>query len=69
MLIVFSVLLVILGTVMMIRPKLFFDMTEGWKSSAGGEPSGLYLFSTRFGGIMCFLAGLAGIMVFLFLEK
>ena len=69
MYIVFSVVLVILGTVMTLKPKLFFEMTECWKSSADSEPSSLYLFSTRFGGIMCLLIGLSGIVVLLFLGK
>lgn len=68
MYLVFSVVLVILGAVMTVRPKFFFDITEGWKSG-GGEPSDLYFFSTRFGGIACLLIGLGGIVILLFLGK
>lgn len=62
-----SLLLVVLGIVMILKPKLFFDFTEGWKSHVSGEPSKLYLLSTRIGGVMCLLAGIMGLVIFIFL--
>ena len=57
-----GIFLMVLGVLMFLRPDIFYALTERWKHP-GGEPSGLYRASTRFGGVMCFLAGLCGISV------
>ena len=50
--------------VMLVKPQLVFELTESWKHDSGAaEPSKLWLFSTRFGGVMCVLAGILGIIV------
>ena len=67
MYILLSLLLVGLGIVMILKPKLFFDVTEGWKSHVNDEPSKLYLFSTRLGGVMCLLVGIMGLVILIFL--
>lgn len=56
-----SIILVILGVVMILKPDLIFDITEGWKSSSNGTPSKLYLFNTRLGGVLCLLVGIFGL--------
>lgn len=66
MYIALSVVFVMIGAFMIIRPNSFYEITEKWKSTADSEPSNLFLFSTRFGGIMFLLAGIAGLIVFLF---
>ncbi|WP_028563605.1 DUF6199 family natural product biosynthesis protein [Paenibacillus pinihumi] len=58
---VLYILLLLVGAVMFTKPKVLWVLTESWKSNDGTEPSGLYLFSTRFGGLFFFLAGLAGV--------
>lgn len=63
MYIILSVILAVIGIVMVWKPKSIYDLTESWKSSTGGEPSDLYLFSTRMGGVLCLLAGIIGIVV------
>ncbi len=58
-----SGILAAVGLIMAAKPKLFFDITEGWKSNAEREPSDLYRISTRLGGILFLLVGVAGMIV------
>lgn len=60
-----SIIIVVIGIIMFFKPKLVFDITESWKSYTSSTPSNLYLFSTRLGGILCLLVGIAGILVFM----
>lgn len=60
---ILGMVLLAVGLLMVIRPQVFYDLTESWKNSGAGEPSRMYLFSTRFGGVMCSAAGIAGIVV------
>lgn len=49
---------------MLAKPRLFFELTESWKHDGGAdEPSEAWLFSMRFGGVMCVLAGICGVIV------
>lgn len=65
---ILSIILIAVGIIMLIRPKIFFELTENWKSETSSEPSKLYLFGTRFGGIMCILAGVGELIVLVFLS-
>lgn len=65
---ILSIILIAAGITMLIRPKIFFELTESWKSNTSREPSKLYLFSTRFGGVMCLLAGVGELIVLVFLR-
>lgn len=58
------VLFVGLGLLMIVKPALIWHIAERWKSADAIEPSDLYLFSTRFGGIMVTLLGVIGILVY-----
>lgn len=49
---------------MIVKPALIWHIAERWKSADAIEPSDLYLFSTRFGGIMVTLLGVIGILVY-----
>ena len=56
----------IIGITMLMSPDLFYQLTERWKSAAGGEPSKIYRVSLRVGGVMFCLVGLlAMVSVFL----
>ncbi len=56
--------LIAMGIAMLWKPRLVFELTESWKHDGGAdEPSRLWLFSTRFGGVMCVLAGICGLIV------
>lgn len=54
--------LVIAGLIMAIKPAFMWQLTEAWKLSVASERSGLYLWSTRLGGLLMFLAGLGGLI-------
>jgi hypothetical protein len=60
MLILF-ILLTLFGLVMLIRPTTIWQITESWKSDDATEPSDMYIWYTRFGGVICTLAGIGGI--------
>lgn len=60
--ILLTIILAIVGLVMVIRPDIIWFITERWKSYDATEPSDLYRVSTRFGGILCFLAGIGGVI-------
>lgn len=53
------IFLFIAGILIILKPNILWILTESWKSN-GTEPSELYLWSTRLGGIICFVIGLAG---------
>ena len=55
--------LIALGITMLVNPRLVFQLAESWKHDGGAEPSEMFLFSTRFGGVMCTLAGICGRVV------
>lgn len=65
--IILAILLTLFGLLMLVRPTVIWKITESWKSNDGTEPSDLYILSTRFGGVMCTLAGLGVIIAYLFL--
>jgi len=50
--------LVFAGLIMNFKTTLLWKITEQWTSKDGTEPSTLYLWNTRFGGIVCLLIGL-----------
>ncbi|MBB3111871.1 hypothetical protein FHS18_003939 [Paenibacillus phyllosphaerae] len=60
--IVLYVLLVLFGLLLMVKPAVFWAISESWKSNDGTEPSDLYLWSTRFGGFMCSVVGIGAII-------
>ncbi|SFL36776.1 hypothetical protein SAMN03159341_105302 [Paenibacillus sp. 1_12] len=66
--VIVSILLFVFGLLMLIRPSLIWTITESWKSNDATEPSDLYLWSTRFGGVMCTLVGIAAICVYFFVS-
>lgn len=59
-------LLTVFGIALIWKPEVFYELTESWKHDGGGEPSKSYLLSTRFGGVMCMLVGIGG-MIYAFL--
>ncbi|MBP1996612.1 DUF6199 family natural product biosynthesis protein [Paenibacillus eucommiae] len=62
---ILAVVLTLFGLLLLIKPSVIWTITESWKSNDATEPSDLYIWSTRFGGIMCTLAGVAGIIALL----
>jgi len=64
MLLLGGILLLLVGLIMLIKPDLFFHLTEAWKTYSSADPSKLYIFSTRFGGIIFTLVGVAAVIIF-----
>ena len=62
---VLAVILFTVGLLMLLKPKIIWEITEQWKSYASEEPSSLYIKSIGLGGILCILAGTASLIVFL----
>jgi hypothetical protein len=59
---VLYILLALFGLLMVFKPAVVWTITESWKSNDATEPSGLYVWSIRFGGVMCTAAGIAAII-------
>lgn len=59
--------LMIAGLLMVFKTGLFWKITERWTSNDGTEPSGLYIWNSRFGGIICTLVGIACLLAYLLL--
>lgn len=66
MFLIFGILFLLFGIVMLLMPHLFYDLVEGWKNNAAGEPSALYIFSTRFGGAVITIVGILSIIAFFY---
>ncbi len=61
-----AVFLIAAGICMLWKPAFVWSITEHWKSQDASEPSSLYIWSIRFGGLLCALVGLASALVYLF---
>lgn len=57
-----GILFVIFGAVLLFNPRVFYELTESWKNNAAGDPSDLYIFSTRFGGAVLIIVGIVSIV-------
>lgn len=62
-----GIIFIIVGLIMIIKPHIIFTITEQWKNDSNTEPSDSYLFSTRFGGCIVTLIGVAAIITFFFI--
>lgn len=68
MYIILTIIIAIVGIFMILKPEVIYDITESWKNNRSGEPSDLYLLSTKIGGILCLLLGIAGAVMLLVLD-
>jgi len=64
MLVLGAIFLLIVGPLMLCFPDAVYELTESWKSDSPSEPSKLYRWNTRIGGIACTLVGLFGLISF-----
>ncbi len=60
---IIGIVFVIIGMLMLFSPETVFKMTESWKSYSSGDPSDLYIISTRIGGGIVALVGIVSIVV------
>ena len=63
MFILCAILFLIIGFIMLRYPEFIYEITESWKSYSCGDPSDLYVLSTRVGGAVFILIGIACIIV------
>ncbi len=61
-----AIFLLIAGLLMLWKPEFIWNIAERWKSQDADGPSSLYLWSIRFGGILCVVIGLATGLAYLF---
>ena len=54
-----GVVFVALGVFLFVRPDLLWNWTERWKSTQAEAPSDFYVKSTKFGGVVFALLGVA----------
>lgn len=66
--IILCILLFLFGLLMILRPTIIWFLLESWKSNDATEPSDMYIISTRFGGILCTLAGAGGVIALFILD-
>lgn len=64
MYLILSIVLTFAGLVLAFFPEFVYELQESFRSDAIGTPSKWYIISTRFGGVMCTLAGLLGVISF-----
>jgi hypothetical protein len=55
--------MILAGLVMLVLPGQVWRLTEQWKSQDAAEPSALYLASTRCGGTVVTIVGVAGLLL------
>ena len=63
MYVLLGIVLILWGLVMLCAPNFVYELTQSWKNYSSGEPSDLYRFSTRFGGVMFILVGIGGMFM------
>ncbi len=54
-----GILVLAWGLVLFLRPTLWWELTERWKSYRAEDPSDFYLLCTKIGGVLVILAGIA----------
>lgn len=57
-----GIILAIIGLVMIIFPRTFYQFTQSWKNDTSSEPSHIYVIGTKFGGIMVTIVGVLSII-------
>ena len=57
--------LVAFGVFVLVKPQLYYELTESWKHGGTAEPSELYLLCIRIGGVICILVGTCALLALL----
>ncbi|CAJ1314512.1 DUF6199 family natural product biosynthesis protein [Paenibacillus nuruki] len=60
---ILSIILVIIGILMLIRPSIVWMVTEQWKSNGATEPSTFYSWMIRGVGVVFVVLGVLGLTV------
>jgi len=68
MMLLLCVFVLIMGLIMLVKPNIWWEIKESWKSHDATEPSDFYVKITRFEGCVFTLGGIAGIIAFFLLR-
>ena len=68
MMLLLSIFILIIGFLMLVKPDIWWEITESWKSHDATEASDFYIKTTRFGGCTFTVVGIAGIIAFFLLR-
>jgi uncharacterized membrane protein HdeD (DUF308 family) len=55
-------LLIVIGVIMLLKPKVIWKISDSWKSKNGGEPKDFYLRLIVMVGILMILGGVLAIL-------
>ncbi|MEC1525463.1 hypothetical protein P9D43_26035 [Neobacillus niacini] len=58
-----GIFFILIGLLFIIVPSFIWWISESWKSNDGTEPSGLYLWTTRFSGMIILIVGIGTVIV------
>lgn len=57
MYILLGIITIIIGVMMIAKPRMIYEFTERWKNSSHSEPSESYVRYTKFNGIWIVIVG------------
>lgn len=63
MYILIGIIFIVIGFIMLILPRTFYAIIESWKNHTQGEANLLFCISTRIGGAMLLVLGVASIII------
>ncbi len=63
-----GVLLTVVGIVMIVNPRFVYEITQNWKNIGNSEPSEMYIWHTRFGGVIFVIVGIVCTVFLVFLR-
>ena len=60
---IMGVVMILVGFFMIFKAEMFWKITESWKSHSSIEPSSLYKWSTRLGGLIVLGIGVVAVAI------
>lgn len=64
MYLVLGIICILVGAIILIWPRVPYNITESWRSSVSGEPSLFYIVSTRIVGALVVIVGIMAVVGF-----
>lgn len=59
---IMGIFLVVIGGIMLIKPKIMWRVSESWKIKTNAEPTELYMILVRIGGCILAIGGICAIL-------
>lgn len=57
-----GIFLIMMGSVMLIKPNTMWKIAESWKMKTNGEPTDAYMMIIRIGGLILAIGGIIAIL-------